>query len=226
MAKEITAERCYSIYHDAKMFAQKGIHPKAIKNWEPIKGRPTWPYFEKLADMLHRSAGRIDPKEYITTVVNFYPKSITPKMLTTPKGVKAYKSQLKSDKMEASDEYKIGQLKNSILFVVKYMLDNDLKDFRDYFHDKASIYPTLIHHMDSGKISRFFVHLIPNLKDRIESYPGDIRADFFNDKFWDENSIFIVVANNNSDMKKIKSNLEEIINELVQKNKKRNKEDE
>jgi len=223
MSREITAEFCYSIYHSAKMFAQKGIHPKAIKNWEPIKGRPTWPYFEKLADMLHRSAGRIDPKEYIETVVNFYPKSITPKMLTTPKGVKAYKSQIKQDRMEANDDYKIGIMKNSILYIVKFCLDNDIKDFREYFHHKENIYPSMVHHMESGKLSKFIVHIIPNLKDRLDAYPADIRADFFNDKFWAENSIFIVVANNNSDMKKIKNNIEVIINELIKKNNQRNK---
>lgn len=223
MANEVTAEECYQIYHHAKMVAQKGIHPKPIKNWEPIKGRPTWPYFEKLADMLHRSAGRIDPKEYIETVVNFYPKSIQPKILTTQKGIKAYKSQIKKDKLESTDEFKVGQIKNSILFIVKFCTDHDIPNFREYFHHKEEIYPTLIHHMESGKVSRFFVHLIPGLKDRVESYPGDIRNDFFGDKFWEENSIFIVVTNNSNDLKKLKNSLEQIINELIKNNKERNK---
>lgn len=222
MAEQVTAEQCYQIYHRARMVAQKGIHPKPIKNWEPIKARPTWPYFEKLADMLHRSAGRMDPEEYITTVVNFYPKSIQPKMLCTQKGIKAYKSQQKKDVMESTDEYKVGQIKNSILYVVKYCVDHGFPDFRTYFHDKSAVYPTLVHHMDSGKLSRFFVHLIPNLKDRLESYPSDIRHDFFNEKFWEENSIILVVANNSDDMKKIKNNLEQIINGLITKNNERN----
>jgi len=204
------------------MLAQKGIHPKPIKNWEPIKKRPTWPYFEKLADMLYRSAGRIDPEEYITTVVNFYPKSVQPKMLCTQKGIKAYKSQVKKDAMESTDKFKVGQIKNAILYIVKYCVDNDLKDFREYFHDKADVYPTLIHHMESNKVTRFFVHLIPNLKDRVEGYPNDIREDFFNEKLWSENSIFIVVANNSDELKKLKNNLEQIINELIRKNNERN----
>lgn len=219
-SESLTAEECYQIYHDAVVFAQKGIHPKRIVNWDPIKNRQTWPYFEKLADMLHRSAGRIDPKEYIQTVVKFYPKSITPKMLTTQKGIKAYKSQIKKDIMEADDSFKVGQVKNSILFIVKYCVDHNINDFRDYFHDRAEVYPTLIHHLEGGRISKFFVHLIPNLKDRVEGYPGDVRADFFGEKFWSENSMFIVVANNNSDLKKLKNNLEQIINELIKKNKK------
>lgn len=205
------------------MVAQKGIHPKPIKNWDAIKQKPSWPYFEKLADMLHRSAGRIDPKEYIETVVNFYPKSIQPKILCTPKGIKAYKSQIKKDKMESTDEYKVGQIKNSILFVVKHCVDNGMSDFREYFHDRAAVYPTLVHHMESGKISKFFVHLIPNLKGRLENYPGDIRADFFGEKFWEENSIFLVVANNSDNLKKLKNTLEQIINELIKKNNERNK---
>lgn len=218
--EKVTAEQCYQIFHRAKMLAQKGIAPKPIVNWEPIKDRPTWPYFEKLADMLHRSAGRIDPDEYITTVVNFYPKSVTPKMLTTQKGIKAYKSQMRRDILEASDEYKVGQIKNSILYVVKYCQDNDIPDFRDYFHDKESTYPTLVHHYDSGKLSKFFVHIIPNLKDRVEAYPSDIRGDFFGDKFWQENSIITVLVNNSPDMKKLRDNLEQIINVLISKNKK------
>lgn len=221
--KTVTAEQCYQIYHRAKMYAQKGIYPKAVKNWDQIKARPTWPYFEKLADMLHRSAGRIDPKEYIETVVNFYPKSIQPKMLTTPKGIKAYKSQIKKDKMESTDEFKVGQIKNSILFVVKYCVVNDIPDFRNYFHDRAAVYPTLVHHLDAGRISRFFVHLIPGLKDRVEAYPSDIRHDFFNEKFWEENSIFLVVANNGDELSKMKNNLEQIVNELIRKNNERNK---
>lgn len=218
----ITAEDCYQIYHKAKTYAQRGVYPKPIKNWEPIKDRPTWPYFEKLADMLHRSAGRIDPKEYIESVVNFYPKSIQPKILTTQKGIKAYKSQIKKDKLESSDEYKIGQIKNSILFIVKYCIDNNIKDFRDYFHHKANIYPSLIHHLESGKVSKYFVHLIPHIKDRVDGYPSDIRKDIFNDNFWSENSIFLVVANNSSEIKKLKNNLEQIINGLINKNNERN----
>lgn len=221
MIDKITAEQCYQIYYTAKMVVQKGVHPKQIVNWDNIKQKPYWPYFEKLADMLYRSAGRIDPTEYITTVVNFYPKSIQPKMLCTQKGIKAYKSQIKKDKLESNDEYKIGQIKNDILFVVKYCVNNKIKDFRSYFHDKELVYPTLIHHMESSKISKLFVHLIPNLKDRVEAYPSDIRNDFFNEKFWAENSIFIVVANNNDELKKLKNNIEQIINELIRKNNER-----
>jgi hypothetical protein len=221
MKDRVTAEECYQIYHRAKMYAQKGIYPKPIKNWEPIKGRPTWPYFEKLADMLHRSAGRMDPKEYIETVVNFYPKSIQPKILTTQKGIKAYKSQIKKDALESTDEFKIGQVKNSILYVVKYCCDNGHSTFREYFHDRSAVFPTLVHHLEGNKISRFFVHLIPNLKDRIEGYPADIRADYFGEKFWEENSIFIVVANNSDGLKRLKENLEQIINELIRKNNER-----
>ncbi len=222
MAEKITPEQCYQIFHTAKMVVQKGIYPKPIKNWDPIRKRPTWPYFEKLANMLYRSAGRIDPEEYITTVVNFYPKSVQPKMLCTQKGIKAYKSQMKKDAMESTDEFKVGQIKNSLLFIVKYCTDNNIPAFRDYFHEKSDVYPTMVHHMESNKVSRFFVHLIPNIKDRVEGYPADIREDFFSEKFWAENSIFIVVANNSDELKKLKNNLEQIINELIRKNNERN----
>lgn len=214
----ITAEECYNIYHREKMHATKGIYPKAIKNWEPIKARPTWPYFEKLADMLHRSAGRIDPQEYISTVVNFYPKSIQPKMLTTQKGIKAYKSSLKKVQLEGTDEFKVGAIKNSIIYVVKYCVQNNLEEFRDYFHHNSALYPTMVAHYEAKHISPYFVYIIPNLMDRIESYPSDVRHDTFNDKFAEELSIFNILVNNSQDLKKIKGNFEQIINQLIKKN--------
>lgn len=221
MNNQITAEDCYQIYHKAKMFAQKGIYPKAIKNWEPIKGRPTWPYFEKLADMLHRSAGRIDPKEYIETIVNFYPKSIEPKILITQKGIKAYKASINKVAMESTDEYKVGQLKNDLVFVYKFCVNNNLDTFRDYFHHNAAVYPSLVAHYESRRISPYFVYLIPNLNSRLESYPSDVRHDNFNDKFWSECSIFNILVNGSQELTMIKENLEQIIKELIQKNNKR-----
>ena len=219
MQDKITAEECYQIYHSAKMVAQRGLHPKRIKNWEPIKGRPTWVYFEKLADMLYRSAGRIDPKEYIEAIVNHFPKSIQPKLLVTQKGIKAYKNGIKKEALEATDEFKVGAIKNSIMFIVKYCVDNDLDSFRDYFHDRSNIYPTLVAHYESRRISSYLVHMIPNLKSRLESYPSDVVHDNFTDKFWSENSIFLIAANQSSDLKKLKNNIEQVVDTLITKNK-------
>jgi len=216
-SNKVTAEDCYQIYHHAKTFAQKGVHPRLIIKWAPIKARPNWVYFEKLADMLYRSAGRIDPKEYIEAVVNHFPLSVNPKLLTTPKGIKVYKSAQKRAANEGTDEFKIDTIKNSIRFIVTYCNDNNLNSFRDYFHERSDIYPTLVAHMESYRISPYFVHLIPNLKDRILSYPSDVRHDTFTDKFWSENSIFLIAANHSSELKKLKNNIEQVVNTLITK---------
>ena len=215
MKPKLTAEECYSIYHDAKMFAQKGIHPKAIKNWEPIIARPTWIYFEKLADMLHRSGGRLDPEEYITAIVNHFPKSVQPKLLITQKGIKAYKNSIKREQLEGSDEHKIGIIKNSILFVVKYCLQHNIKNFADYFHDKSAVYPTMAMHLDSGRLSPYFVYLIPDILDKVYSYPTDVRVDIFGDKFTEKCSTFNIATNNSSELRTLRDNLEQIVNKLI-----------
>ena len=216
---KITLEKCYEIYHREKMFCQKGIYPKKIKNWDPIMARPTWMYFIKLSDMLYRSAGKIDPNTYIKSIVNHFSKSIHPKLLINPKGIKAYRNKIKEDYYNANDIKKIGSIKNSIVFVVKYCINNNIKSFRDYFHLKSNIYPTLVLHYESNKLSKFFMFSIPNLKDRVESYPADIKYDIFNDNFWSECSTFQIESNNDKTLKKLKLNLEQIINKLIENDK-------
>lgn len=95
-----TTEEIYQIWVNESNRLKFGGAGKRIKNFDLIKKRPIWSYFEKFNRLLKESKGQIRPELYIKALFA-YSGHLLPdiKLLISPKGISIYKDYLRERKL-------------------------------------------------------------------------------------------------------------------------------
>ena len=219
MTIEETAKEIYQYYHKQSIFHRTGKYPKFIKNWDKVKEKQDWPYVERFAMLVQKSAGQINYKVFINALFDFSNGQYFPlKLLISPKGIAIYNHYVKTINDESDpDKVKAGIIK-SIKHIVKFCLKNNLKSFDDYFYKNANLYPPIILHYKAGSITKAFFVLIPNIEKKLKNFPEDIVADYFPDEvlknFPTDRTLYISLS---SAMQKFAFNFEDIVNHYIDK---------
>ena len=177
--QEVTPEQLFTEWRKQTFLKEKNFYPKAVKDFSKQREKPEWAYFERFAKMVNNNAGNIDYKIFIAAQVDFYGGWFNPVNLGSLKSIKLYNNYVAI--LNATDT--VAAIEKGIISSVKtvgvYMRNNDLKTFDEYLYEGNTIIPTLAKQMKAGTVSRFFVSIIPNIVDVINSYPPDITASYF-----------------------------------------------
>lgn len=211
-----TPEQLYSLYHQRIMLYTKNIIPRAIKNFDKIKQKPEWDYFEKFAKLVNSNNGQLDPKLYIDSLIDFNDGYFSFKLLSHPKGIKIYKTYIKVQNNTYDKEKIFKSVTDSLRFVAKYMKDNNIDDFYQYLNQDSYLLPTIAKHFNSGSISKQFLVLVPDILLIIDQFPIDIKRCYF-DQFSNEFDSIKSLLMTYPKLKKVSDNIETIIEKLIEK---------
>lgn len=210
----VTAEEIYNEYHKQTFYAQKGIYPKAIKNFDKQKEKDAWAYFERFANMVNDNGGQIDYKLYIHALTKFYQGRFNPKMLSHPKGIKIYRNYVNVLNSTVDDDKIVDSALRGIQFSINYCLENGIPDFDGYVFENQNLIPTLAKHFRAGSICKFYLALIPNIKLIIGGFPADVQRDYF-ETFLSEYTTTRALTIAQPKLRNISDNIESLFNSLV-----------
>jgi hypothetical protein len=216
--EQLTRE-IYQFYYREKIYNKVGSYPRALKNWDKAKEKPEWPYIERFASIVNRSAGQIDYKIFIKALFDFSNgQYFSPKLFVSPKGIAIYNAFVKTVNDESNpDKVKEGIIR-SIKYMVKFCIKNNLRSFSEYFYKNANVYPSIILHYNAGSISKAFFTLIPNIEMKLKNFPEDIIADYFSaEKIKAFKTDKILYASLSPTLEKIALNYEDIMNHYIDK---------
>lgn len=97
----LSTEEIYQIWVNESNRLKFGGAGKRIKNFDLVKKRPIWFYFEKFNRLVKESKGQIRPELYIKALFVYSGNRLPDiKLLTSPKGISLYKDYLKERKLD------------------------------------------------------------------------------------------------------------------------------
>ena len=108
----------------------------------------------------------------------------------------------------------------SLKFIINYCVANNINDFNEYFILNYNTFPTVVLHYNSGSISQGCFALIPNIVNRVNSFPTDVINDYFTEEVKKQlitNKMLIVAMN--TKLQYIADNFVKIVNDGIQKKK-------
>ena len=210
----ITTEEIYSEYRKQTIHTTKGIYPRNIVNWEKIKKKPNWIFYERCAQMINNSAGQINHKRYIKILAEHYNTIFDPKLLCSMKSIRIYRNNITISNLSNDIEEIYEQIKKSIKFITNYCIMNDINNVDEYILENRYTLPTLAKHYNSGDISEYFLNIIPDgiLKS---VYPPDIFEDFFG-KYSDNYKRRYKILLKDQRIRKIMDFYPNIINKIIE----------
>jgi hypothetical protein len=173
----ITAEMCYAEWHRVNQLS-KGIRVRAMKNFEKARSKDTWMYFEKLATLCNRNAGRMDYKLYFAAMSEQYSGYIPPNVVSTMKSLKIYKSYVRSLNLNNDPQAVTDSVLTSFKFVIEYMHSRELENLDMYLMEGCNIIPTILKHYNAGSVSIHFLCCINNFNTILASFPADVIAEY------------------------------------------------
>jgi hypothetical protein len=180
--QNITPEQIYSEFHRQRVKLSKGVYPRSIKNWEKIRKKPEWVSFQKLANMVNRNRGHIYFPLMIKAVLYFHRnKRMNFNRLFSQAGIKFYRNFINLLNLTKSKTEMEKIVIKNFEFILKYMNANNIRSFREYLNEGVSGIPTVAIHYYSGAISIFCLIAIPNILNKIDSYPMSIQMEYFQD---------------------------------------------
>lgn len=209
-----TAEDIYQEFHAQTFFASHEIYPKKIVNFDEIKARPEWVYFEKLKDMIDRSHGMIDVKLFLEALSKYYEQRFDPANLIKLKSIKIYKNYVLERNHEKELKNCFPLILTSINNIVDECREKGLKTLDDYFGYGRELMPLLVKDLSNGRITYSFLIVVSNIDHVIAMYPVDIQRDHFKEFY----SFYQTYKNNffaNATMRKLSDNLTNIINNKI-----------
>ena len=213
--KAITPEECYQLFVTHTNLIQ-GRRTRKIKNFEKARTRKEWIYYESFAQMCNRNNGMIDPETYVKILATHHKGWFTPKLLNDRKSIKIYKSYIKREQLEGSEDHIVEVIKTSLKFIVQYCKDNNIKSLDEYIMENMHTIPTLAKHLNSGKLNMYFFVYIPNIIDRLNTYPNDVRTEFFTQAEEDYNKYRMrVVGVKQNSIQTLCSKFEVIFNKYI-----------
>lgn len=204
----------YNEYRKHTFYYERGFFPTAVKAVDNISDKSKLVFFEKFIDMVYNNAGMIDWKLYIKSLAKFYNGNFDPKLLTSLKGIKIYKThvQLLNNSSDGNTIY--DNVITSLRFVVDYCIESKI-DFNGYLNENIELIPTLLKHYSAGSVSINFLVLVPNIKLIINNYPKDC-VDEFMLGFLNEFESIRGKTIKNDKVRKIDKNLELVINKMIE----------
>lgn len=179
--KKVSAEDIYSIWRQ-EIFRLKDVHVRPMKNFENARSKEEWKYFELCANLINRNDGVIDSKLYVKSLVDFFKRYIPPKILISRKAILIYKNFKDKRNKEESLEFVEKSIKDSLRFISKYCISNNLNSLDEYLEDGKNVFPTIVKHMHAGSLSYYFIAANERLFFKIkENCPSDIYEEFCKD---------------------------------------------
>jgi len=176
--KKIKPEHIYSEWHKQVVYQKTKKYPRPIKNFDKAKFEkigdkvvetPNWQFFKKFANFCNRNS-LVDYKTYMQALGEFY-GYILPKNIASHKSLAIYKNWLEKNRQPKDDVKKIKKiLLKDIKFVQKYCKENELKSLNEYLMENMNLFPTILRHYKTGRLSPYFIACIPNFKDISISY--------------------------------------------------------
>ena len=212
----MTPEQIYQLYHKYTFFFKNNTYPRVIENFDNAKEKDTWIYFTRCSDMIDRNAGQINPDIYVYSIAKFFEGWFDPKILTSPKGIKIYKSHVELINLNNEKEAIEKGVLHSIKFVNTFCHENNINNFNEYINHNKEIIPTLLKHYNAGSITIHFLAMIPNILYILKQSPQDVIDEYistFKENYPNIRALFI----HNEKLRNISDNLEQIINESIKK---------
>ena len=214
------ARKIYSYYRDKYMMTTKKCHARAITNWDSVEAKETYIYFKRFATMVQKSGGQINYQLYIDSLFDHFKGGFNVKNIGTQSSLGIYKRYINNiNKLSDATEVYTNVVK-SLKFIINYCVDNNINDFNEYFILNYNTFPTVVLHYNSGSISQGCFALIPNIVNRVNSFPTDVINDYFTEEVKKQlitNKMLIVAMN--TKLQYIADNFVKIVNDGIQKKK-------
>jgi hypothetical protein len=172
--KEVTPEEIYQEYMNQYIVYTKGHYPRQIKNWDKIRAKSEWAYFERLAYRVNSGHGVLNYKLFIEALIDIYKGNVPAKMLVHPKSIHIYKQYIKMTGNTDNPDAIYGGVISSLMFVCNFCIEHNIKTIEEYAEHNAHLMPSLLEHIYNGSITLYFATIVPNIKTIIDGVYGDV----------------------------------------------------
>lgn len=218
--KKVTPEQCYNVYHIETNLAN-GRRVRAIKNFDKARKRDDWSYFVSFSQKCNRNAGILNYETFISILAKHYNGWFSPKSLISPKSIKLYKSYIRKQELSTSDESIKANILKSLKYLVKYCKENNFNSFEQYLMEGTYVVPTMAKDLNSGNVSKYLFACVSDMVSILESYPSDIRSEFFTEFIEEFSKLRLrVMSNDDKSIKDLSMNFSTIFKKLINKVKK------
>jgi hypothetical protein len=179
----VNPEDIYAAWHKyTNYYRLGGKYPRKIKNFDKAKDNVNWPFFEKFANFANKN-GLIDYNIFIKSLAEVHNGYFHPKILNSQKAISIYRNYIKKkDTTIDAKEVRTG-VKESIIEILKFCKQHELKSFNEYFMHNSALLPSLLRHYRCGNITGYFLVCIPQFKNILKNYDDSfveaILEDFF-----------------------------------------------
>ena len=217
--KEVTPEECYACWHrEYNLYNGKYVRP--IKNFEKAKSKNYWKHFVRFAMLVNRNDGNINHQVYIKALVDQYEGYFPPEHLNTRRSLKIYRSYIKEKQKSTSNNCICNGILDSLDFILSFCVEHDIKTFNEYLQHNMYLIPSILKHLHSGSITKYFLACIPDFDEMLNSYPKDMVDEYATD-IKDNYSLYRtkILHINEDTLKNIINNHEHLFNKLIKKRK-------
>jgi len=142
MGKVPTILDAFNHWRSEVLFRSKGVHPRRSTSEDAIK--PEYKvFFEKFVKLVDDTDGIVDWKLYIEDMAKFHSGWFHPKSLTTQKGMKIYRTMIKTSRLSSDPDEIYAQVSASIGFIRGYCIENGIWSFDEYLDENRMFIPRL-----------------------------------------------------------------------------------
>lgn len=179
--KQPTYEDVIQEFHKQTIFQKTGSYSRSIINFETTKYNEHKLMFEKFVQFIYRNNGQVDWKLMIEALADFFNGWFHPMFLSNPKGIKIYRNYIREKENKTNNDAIYKEVVKSVRFVSNYIIKGNLRDIDAYFMEDQYLLPSMGKHLLAGSISPFYLACIPDIKTLLQSYPVDVREEYFSD---------------------------------------------
>jgi hypothetical protein len=201
------------------MFYKTGSYPRPLKNIyeskyfsDELKYRTN---FKKFISIVERNDGHVDWKLMIEALADFFEGWFNPMFLSQPKGIKIYKNYIRERETLKKENILI-EVKKNLRFIIEYINNTDLSSIDEYLTEGQYLLPTLGKHLSSGSISPYFLVTVPDIKTIINSFPPDMKAEYFTE-FLENFDLYRAKMLKNNVLRNLSDKFYKIINNKLKK---------
>lgn len=176
----------YEIWHsEINLFNDRYV--RKMVNFQKFNNSSKKIYFDKCCVFLNNN--NVNPTLYFRSIIDYHNGYVRDySILGSLKSVNIYNKYMKQ--YHDTDIDIQNELKNSIIYVCQYMIDKKYNDFDKYLEEDKYLIPRMIKHLSEGKISLYFISLIPNMEVVIENYPKDVILTYLKNNYKQKLQLF------------------------------------
>lgn len=208
----ISLENIVQEFHKQTVFHKTKSYPRRLKNPLESKYMEYENDFKNFIQFVHKNNGFVNWQLYIECLAEFYKGWFSPTILTKQKAIKIYRNYVNERKFDNPLE----SVKKSLKFVFKYMLDHHINSLEEYLTENQYLIPTMAVHHSAGSISSYFLCIFKDIKSIVNSFPQDIKDEFFSN-FFDDYELIRAKLLRNKTLRKIIDNPYIIMNKQYNK---------